>query len=433
MNAAAGDFRLAYGSPCIDAGTNLSALITTDLDGNPRPLDGNGDGIAAFDMGAYEYPETADSNADGIPDWWCNLLRSGPGQPGMGDENPDHDCQTTFEEWLADTDPTNDQSYLRINHIEFSPNGATATVYFLGSISRYYTLFCAAAIDGPRTAWTSLPEQTAIRGSGGMDRLTDTHATMQTFYKVGVDVRPPYYQNMVWIPPGTFLMGSPTNEVDRWHDEGPQTRVTLSRGFYVGKYEVTQGEYLRVMGSNPSWFSTNSGDAEDLSRPVEVVTWFDATNYCGLLTERERAAGRLLEGYVYRLPTEAEWEYACRAGTTTRFSYGDDPGYTKLTDYAWLWDNGDDRTHPVGQKLANPRGLHDMHGNVWEWCADWYGTYPGSSVTDPQGPDTGSVRVIRGGGCSSKPDYCRSAARSNYYPDYGGSDAGFRVVLAPGQ
>ena len=179
---------------------------------------------------------------------------------------------------------------------------------------------------------------------------------------------------MVFIPAGAFRMGSPTNEADRLDREGPQTDVTISRGFWMGKYQVTQGEYLAVMGINPSYFNTNNGYAEDLSRPVEQVTWADATNYCGQLTRQERAAGRIATNSVYRLPTESEWEYACRGWTSTRFSHGDDPGYTNLTNYAWYRDNSGGTTHPVGQKLANPWGLYDMHGNVWEWCQDLFRT-----------------------------------------------------------
>ena len=222
-------------------------------------------------------------------------------------------------------------------------------------------------------------------------------------------------------------MGSPTNELDRCDGEGPQTAVTISRGYWMGKYEVTQGEYLEVMGSNPSRFTG------DTNRPVETVTWYDATNYCGQLTQRERAAGRIATNSVYRLPTEAEWEYACRAWTSTRFSYGDDPGYTNLTNYAWYDGNSGGTTHPVGQKLANPWGLYDLHGNVWEWCQDWYGEYPGGMAVDPQGPATGSDRVIRGGLWLLYARLCRSAHRTCYYPDSGLSLIGFRVVLAPGQ
>jgi len=194
---------------------------------------------------------------------------------------------------------------------------------------------------------------------------------------------------MVFIPPGTFRMGSPTNEVDRWENEGPQTAVTISRGYWLGKNEVTQGEYLSLMNTNPSAFT---GDPD---RPVDGVSWEDATNYCCQLTEQERAAGRIATNSVYRLPTEAEWEYACRAWTSTRSSYGDDPGYTNLTNYAWSRSNSGETTHPVRRKLANPWGLYDMHGNVWEWCLDWFASYPAGIAVDPQGPATGSVRGPR--------------------------------------
>ena len=233
---------------------------------------------------------------------------------------------------------------------------------------------------------------------------------------------------MIWIKPGTFVMGSPDSEVDRHTNEGPQTVVTLAKGFWMGHHEVTQAEYQTVIGSNPSWFTG------DLNRPVEGVSWNDATNYCRLLTAGERTAGRLPAGWGYRLPTEAEWEYACRAWTTTRFSYGDDQGYTNLTNYAWYYDNSGSTVHPVGQKLANPWGLVDMHGNVSEWCQDWHGAYPGESVTDPQGPGTGLNRVIRGlGGWFGPAVYCRSASRGGSDPPGRTSGIGFRVVLAPGQ
>jgi formylglycine-generating enzyme required for sulfatase activity len=258
-------------------------------------------------------------------------------------------------------------------------------------------------------------------------------ATARRFYRAVQNGAP---TNLVFIPPGTFRMGSPTNEVDRWDNEGPQTAVTISRGYWMGKYLVTQGDYLAVMGSNPSWFNTNNGYSSDLTRPVESVSWFDAMNYCVALTQRERVAGRIATNSVYRLPTEAEWEYACRAWTSTRFSYGDDPGYTNLTDYAWYLDNSGGTTHPVGQKLPNPWGLYDMHGNVWEWCQDWFDTYPGGIALDPQGPATGSYRVFRGGfwyvwGLVAW--NCRSALRNFIYPVYRFYFIGFRVLLAPGQ
>jgi formylglycine-generating enzyme required for sulfatase activity len=249
-------------------------------------------------------------------------------------------------------------------------------------------------------------------------------ATEKRFYRAVAFAAP---RNMVFIPPGTFMMGSPTTEVDRIDTEGPQRAVTISRGFWMGKYELTQGEYQSLMSNNPSSFQG------DLSRPLESVDWSAATQYCAKLTEQERAAGAIPAHAVYRLPTEAEWEYSCRAWTSTRFSYGDDPGYTNLANYAWYLDNEGLATRPAGLKLPNRWGLHDMHGNVWEWCQDWYGTYPSGSAIDPPGPATGLYRVIRGGGWSSGPSPCRSAARSITPRLNGGDFIGFRLVLSQGR
>ncbi len=234
-------------------------------------------------------------------------------------------------------------------------------------------------------------------------------------------------ENMVWIAPGTFTMGSPSNEKDRhsWQ-EGPQTKVTISRGFGMSKYEVTQAQYKAVMGTNPSRFK---GD----NKPVETVSWDDAVAYCAKLTGKEKAAGRLPGGYEYRLPTEAEWEYACRAGTTTAFSFGDD--YSQLVEYAGYGKGPLEETYPVGQKKPNGWGLYDMHGNVMEWCQDRYGHhgdgYPGGSVTDPRGPAMGSYRVVRSGNYYTRAWECRSAHRDAYGPNQASSSLGFRPVLAP--
>jgi formylglycine-generating enzyme required for sulfatase activity len=254
--------------------------------------------------------------------------------------------------------------------------------------------------------------------------------------------------NMAWIPCGTFVMGSPTSEAERWSDETQHT-VTLTQGFYMGKYAVTQGEYLALMGSNPSSTYDYNGNAipPDLNRPVDAVSWIDATNYCGHLTQQEQAAGRLPAGWVYRLPTESEREYACRAGTTTAFHYGNalHGGMANFYDYyeydasigdilvsnpavPWL-----PRMTTVGSYQPNAWGLYDMHGNVWEWCRDWYGNYPTGSVTDPQGATLGSSRVTRGGGCYYSGRLCRSACRLSGIPSSGYGDLGFRVILAPGQ
>ena len=250
---------------------------------------------------------------------------------------------------------------------------------------------------------------------------------------------PPPSPGMVWIPPGSFTMGSPVSEAQRYTDEEQHT-VTLTKGFYMGKYAVTQGQYLAVVGSNPSYFPG------DLNRPVEQVSWNDATNYCALLTQSDRLAGRIPATWTYRLPTEAEREYACRAGTTTAFHFGSaiHGGMANFYSY-YEYDAaiGDiyvaspvgylGRTTTVGSYAPNAFGLYDMHGNVWEWCRDWYGAYPGGVGVDPTGPATGSYRVVRGGSWSSRGRLCRSAIRGNGYPARRYSDMGFRAVLAPGQ
>jgi formylglycine-generating enzyme required for sulfatase activity len=262
-------------------------------------------------------------------------------------------------------------------------------------------------------------------------------AAGRRFYRAVVVAAP---TNMVFIPPGTFRMGSPTNEVDRREDDGPQTAVTISRGFWMGKCEVTQGEYQALMGSNPSYFNgfrnwPNPGTdyGTDLSRPVEQVNWDEATNYCSKLTEAQRAAGQIPTNCAYRLPTEAEWEYACRGWTSTMLSYGDDPGYTNLSAYAWHEGNAGEMTHPVGQKLPNPWGLHDIHGNVSEWCQDWFDSYTGGTALDPLGPSTGTLRSFRSGDWFSSGGASRSACRYGDLPTNRRFWKGFRVLLAPEQ
>jgi formylglycine-generating enzyme required for sulfatase activity len=293
-----------------------------------------------------------------------------------------------------------------------------------GAVGTVYSVECVTDLE-QTNSWLCL-EFLQLPASPYLWADKSAPATGKRFYRAVVISAP---TNMVFITPGTFRMGSPTNEVDRRDNEGPQTAVTINRGFWMGKYEVTQWEYLAVMGSNPSYF------IGDTNRPVERVNWYDATNYCATLTQRERLAGRIATNSVYRLPTEAEWEYACRGWTSDRrFSYGDDAGYTNLANYAWFYDNSGLTTHPVGQKLPNAWGLYDMHGNVWECCQDWSSVnLPGGIATDPQGPATGSSREVRGGGWADYAGGCRSAHRNGSNPDIGGSFIGFRVVLAPGQ
>ena len=212
------------------------------------------------------------------------------------------------------------------------------------------------------------------------------------------------------ISSGTFMMGSPNGG----SDEQPLHQVTISKGFQMGKFEVTQAQWEAVMGNNPSHFS---GD----NNPVEQVSWNECQSFISKLN-------KLDTDYTYRLPTEAEWEYCCRAGSDTEYCFGDDD--SGLGDYAWCNSNSNSKTHPVGQKQPNDWGLYDMHGNVWEWCQDWYDSnyYDNSPGTDPQGPNSGSYRVIRGGSWSYDADYCRSAIRYGSYPDGSSLSIGLRLV-----
>ncbi len=234
-------------------------------------------------------------------------------------------------------------------------------------------------------------------------------------------------------------MGSPTSESMRDPSGGEALHpVTLTRGFYMGQFEVTQGQYLSVIGTNPSYFTPAKGYPQDLSLPVEQISYTNATNFCAILTQQEIAAGHLSAGWAYRLPTEAEWEYACRAGTTTAVPYGNliltsianFDGFKNYSASSYSWIGGGvylGRTTSVGSYQANPWGLYDMCGNVAEWCCDWLPhIYPTDAVTDPHGTAIG----LRGGSWHEGGEFCRAAARYSWYP-YANSYNGFRVVLAP--
>ncbi len=213
----------------------------------------------------------------------------------------------------------------------------------------------------------------------------------------------------VRVCPGTFTMGSPDDEVGRNNDEGPEHEVTLSE-FWIAKFEVTNELYQRFQVQPPSRFL-----GEGANLPVERVTWFEADKFC--------------RDFGYGLPTEAEWEYAARAGTNTRWSFGDEEA--KLDRHAWYSNNSDIEPHPVGEKEPNPWGIHDMHGNVYEWVADWYGPYSADSQIYPTGPDDGSFRVLRGGAFFNSPRYLRSAYRFRFVPEDRNGDFGFRCVRSP--
>jgi len=220
------------------------------------------------------------------------------------------------------------------------------------------------------------------------------------------------------IPAGEFMMGSPPSERDRDPSEGPRHRVRITKPFYLGKYEVTQEEWQRVMGNNPPDCKSAGGRAA-----VAEVSWNDCREFCRKLCELEGVP----EG-TYRLPTEAEWEYACRAGTETAYYFGDSS--SELGRYAWYAWYDVDSPLRVGQKKPNAFGLYDMHGNVWEWCQDWYdwGYYKNSPEADPQGPVSGGLRIFRGGCWDGDAEDCRSARRSRCVPVYRGIDLGLRLL-----
>jgi formylglycine-generating enzyme required for sulfatase activity len=267
------------------------------------------------------------------------------------------------------------------------------------------------------------------------------------------------------IPAGKFVMGSPAAEIDRADDEGPQHEVTISKPFYIGAFLVTQEQYEVVMAvPEPAPATTQAASSPSTSRPkaragqpddevaapatsrpstsapasapaasqpsffkgpknpVERVSWVTANEFCRRLSQKT--------GRTVRLPTEAEWEYACRAGTITRFYYGDDLEYVELPQYAWFDQDSAGKTHPVAQKKPNALALFDMHGHVWEWCSDYYmPSYADSGSVDPTGPATGQYRVLRGGCWDRKAAYCRSAARYWFHPDIQLNWIGFRVVV----
>ena len=219
-------------------------------------------------------------------------------------------------------------------------------------------------------------------------------------------------RNMVYVEGGTFTMGATSEQKKPDDDEKPTHRVSLS-SFYIGKYEVTQALWKAVMGSNPSRFE---GD----NLPVERVSWNDCQTFLRKLNA--------MTGKNFRLPTEAEWEFAARGGNRSRgYQYS---GSNVLSDVAWYYDNSGSKTHNVGTKAPNELGIYDMSGNVWEWCQDWKGSYSSSAQTNPKGPSSGSFRVLRGGSWYYLARDCRVTIRNSGAPDLWDDDLGLRLVLS---
>jgi formylglycine-generating enzyme required for sulfatase activity len=275
----------------------------------------------------------------------------------------------------------------------------------------YYQRFLAlhTATDLDRTAATLTLKriQDALAKLGPAPKSSPASVTL--------DLGKGVVMRLVLIHPGTFMMGSPDSEQGRDRNEGPQHEVVITKPFYMGVTEVTQAQYEAVMATNPS-------KSKGPTNPVENVSWEDAVDFCRKLSEKA--------GKTFRLPIEAEWEYACQAGSNTRFSFGDSD--SALGDYAWYVSNCEGRTHPVGQKKPNAWGLYDMNGNVCEWCADWYGPYSSGASTDPQGAVSGSARMVRGGSLrDAVPDFFRCAKRYGFIPATCYGSIGFRCVMTP--
>lgn len=310
------------------------------------------------------------------------------------------------------------------------------------------------AVGGMRGALAADPATApAVYAGWPFDAVEAQRRQQETAERLGVpaevdlDLGNGVTMKLALIPAGRFVMGSPEDEAGRWSHEGPQREVTISRPFYMGVHEVTRGQFaafVRASGSRTdaekegwadaliglsvervdgaSW--RNPGFEQTDAHPVVCVSHNDAVAFCQWLsTQSSRAV---------RLPTEARWEYACRAGTTTRFHFGDDD--SQLQQYGWYgaWFGGHSRgpTHPVGQKRPNAFGLYDMHGNVWESCQDWYAdSYSNEGLVDPSGPASGSYRVLRGGSWLISPPYCRSACRGRSAPEYRTFNFGFRIAV----
>jgi formylglycine-generating enzyme required for sulfatase activity/tRNA A-37 threonylcarbamoyl transferase component Bud32 len=299
----------------------------------------------------------------------------------------------------------------------------------------------AAPVTSSRSVSDSQPSSETQRTSHSGKRpellkspfSADVAARSQQEWAESLD-RPVRWENSIGIPfqlipAGEFQMGAPQGEEDASSDEHPQHSVRITRSFYLGIYPVTQAEYQKVMGKNPSNFSQVSGE-ETERFPVETVSWEDAQQFLSALGKQNGETGR-----TYRLPTEAEWEYACRAGTAAPFWFGESLNGTQANcdgNYPYSSSSGPylKRTSVVGSYAANPFGLYDTHGNVWEWCGDGFGKsfYANSPTDDPIGPSSGSSRVLRGGSCYSFAAYCRCASRAHDVPAYRDGSIGFRVL-----
>ena len=300
-------------------------------------------------------------------------------------------------------------------------DGKMVLNYHLSETEGLVSLYHTTDLQKPRDAWEFLSLRPISDSSEGSFDLNSylARSPHSGFFDYRTNPFHPE-ESMIWIQPGSFNLGSPESETGRFFDEGPQGQVEIEHGYWLSKYEVTQAEFENIMGFNPS------RAAGTPNAPVETVTWFDAITYCQRLSEQAREANRLPDGYEYRLPTEAEWEYACRAGTEGPYSFGD--SVDDLSLYGWWSGNSGATPSQVGLLRPNPWGLYDMHGNVFEWCLTEYKAYPGGEVRNLKI----DYRAIRSGAFICPPEILRSACRFESAPSKSSSWlTGFRVALAP--
>jgi formylglycine-generating enzyme required for sulfatase activity len=443
---------LAVGSAFTAAVLNLSVIRATQITNSSVRLSGVSTAFAeaiAEEERYFDGPPLDDSDDSG-PGWGREppgdeagsvLVREGAeARPTTDPGERVGSCAATQPDWparyaasLRDFEAAN----TRARHLADEESNYAAAVELLESVPEHLRdnhLLREARARRDRVAWLDQELRAAARQlrRRGLRPLVEELLTLDPKRSDLLPLLaelPPYEpgdvllnsagMRLALLPAGAFLMGSPDSDPSRYADEQPQRRVGLSRPFFLGIHPVTQAQFGRVLGRSPSYW-------KGADRPVERVSWGDAVEFCRRLSglPAERRAGR-----VYRLPTEAEWEYACRAGAATRYPFGEDE--RDLAEYAWFDRNSGSRTHEVGTRRPNAWGLYDMAGNVWEWCADWYGgrADEGGPVSDPTGPAEGEDRVLRGGSWGSNAWTCRAAYRNSSPPDVSSPAFGFRVVL----
>lgn len=284
---------------------------------------------------------------------------------------------------------------------------------------------------GKATLTTTQLAQADLNGDGNLD-VADLVGLVNLSHPLTLNLPgvPAVPLTLAICPAGKFSMGRTSGELDSSASESPRHTVTFTHSVCMGKTEVTKRQWLAVMGTSP--WNGQTDISNDPDSPAIFISWTDIAGAGGFIEKLNKHLAATGQPGTVRLPTEAEWEYTCRAGTTTRFYWGDDADYSQLGAYAWFEGNaqmvGQNYAHTVGLKIKNIWGLSDTIGNAWEWCQDFYGSYSSGAATDPTGPATGSERVVRGGSCVSPVDHCRAAYRLSRAPDFMSNSVSFRVA-----